>query len=308
MTRLDDGLLAALLERGVSRRSFLKFSAAMATALALPATYAPRIAAAVATAPRLPVIWLRGQDCAGNTEAFLRATEPDGLGARPGPAVDRLPRDAHGPERRRGHPCPDDHDGEVPGRVPRDRRGRDPDRGRRRLLHDRRPPVPGHRPGGLPTGRWPRSPSARARSTAAPLPRERRSDRRRRRGLGHRRRTPHHAAGLPAQRREPDGDDRPLPDLQGVARRPTGEAGPSSPTAASSTTSASGAPTSSSASSPWPGATREPRRAGASTSWAARGPRPSPTARPSVTAAGRAGPSRRATAASAARCPASGTR
>ena len=76
MIRLDDGLLAALLERGVSRRSFLKFSAAMAGVLALPASYAPRIAAAVATAPRLPVIWLRGQDCAGNTEAFLRATNP----------------------------------------------------------------------------------------------------------------------------------------------------------------------------------------------------------------------------------------
>jgi hydrogenase small subunit len=76
MTRLDDGLLAALLERGVSRRAFLKFSAAMAGALALPAGFAPRIAAAVATAPRLPVIWLRGQDCAGNTEAFLRATSP----------------------------------------------------------------------------------------------------------------------------------------------------------------------------------------------------------------------------------------
>jgi hydrogenase small subunit len=76
MTRLDDSLLAALLQRGVSRRSFLKFSAAMASALALPASFAPRIAAAVATAPRLPVIWLRGQDCAGNTEAFLRATRP----------------------------------------------------------------------------------------------------------------------------------------------------------------------------------------------------------------------------------------
>ena len=76
MTGHDDGLYAALLRRGVSRRSFLKFSAAMGSALALPATYAPRIAAAVATAPRLPVIWLRGQDCAGNTQAFLRATRP----------------------------------------------------------------------------------------------------------------------------------------------------------------------------------------------------------------------------------------
>ena len=76
MSRLDDGLYAAMLQRGMSRRSFLKFSIAIAGALALPATYAPRIAAAVATAPRIPVIWLRGQACAGNTAAFLRATDP----------------------------------------------------------------------------------------------------------------------------------------------------------------------------------------------------------------------------------------
>jgi len=60
----------------MSRRAFLKFSAAMAGTLALPAAYAPRIAAAVEAAPRLPVIWLRGQTCGGNTEAFLAATRP----------------------------------------------------------------------------------------------------------------------------------------------------------------------------------------------------------------------------------------
>ena len=65
-----------LVERGVSRRAFLKFSAAMATALALPMSYAPRIATAVQNAPRIPVIWLEGQDCAGNTEGFLRASHP----------------------------------------------------------------------------------------------------------------------------------------------------------------------------------------------------------------------------------------
>jgi hydrogenase small subunit len=72
----QDGLYSALLERGITRRNFLKFSAAMSAALSLPASYAPRIAAAVATAPRIPVIWLEGQDCAGNTEAFLRASHP----------------------------------------------------------------------------------------------------------------------------------------------------------------------------------------------------------------------------------------
>ncbi len=72
----DDGLYAALIRRGMTRRSFLKFSTAMAAALALPAAYAPRIADAVAKAPRLPVIWLRGQACGGETEAFLRASDP----------------------------------------------------------------------------------------------------------------------------------------------------------------------------------------------------------------------------------------
>lgn len=48
----------------------------MAAVLALSPTYAPRIARAVRTAPRLPVVWLRGQDCAGDTMAFLRAADP----------------------------------------------------------------------------------------------------------------------------------------------------------------------------------------------------------------------------------------
>lgn len=76
MSAREDGLYAALRERGISRRTLLKFSAAMAAALALPGTYAPRIARAITTAPRLPVVWLRGQDCGGNTQAFLRASRP----------------------------------------------------------------------------------------------------------------------------------------------------------------------------------------------------------------------------------------
>jgi hydrogenase small subunit len=72
----DAGLYAALVRRGMSRRSFLQFSAAMAAALALPASYAPRIAAAVEAAPRLPVIWFRAQTCGGNTEAVLRTIDP----------------------------------------------------------------------------------------------------------------------------------------------------------------------------------------------------------------------------------------
>jgi hydrogenase small subunit len=76
MDRTPGELATMLAAYGVSRRAFLQFSAAMAGALALPAAYAPRIAAAVEAAPRVPVIWLEGQDCAGNTEGFLRASHP----------------------------------------------------------------------------------------------------------------------------------------------------------------------------------------------------------------------------------------
>ncbi|MFI5254448.1 MAG: hydrogenase small subunit [Candidatus Limnocylindrales bacterium] len=76
MTRPDDGIYASMVQRGMSRRTFLKFSAAMAAALALPAAYAPRIAAAVSTAPRIPLIWLRGQACGGDSRALLQASSP----------------------------------------------------------------------------------------------------------------------------------------------------------------------------------------------------------------------------------------
>jgi hydrogenase small subunit len=76
MTPADDGLFNALLERGVSRRTFVKFCAAMAGALAIPVSYAPRIAGAVAAAPRIPLIWLRGQGCGGDGDALLRAGNP----------------------------------------------------------------------------------------------------------------------------------------------------------------------------------------------------------------------------------------
>jgi hydrogenase small subunit len=76
MKLTDDGILDRMLRSGVSRRTFLKFSASMAATLALPLAYGPRIARALEVAPRIPVIWREGQDCAGNTEGFLRASHP----------------------------------------------------------------------------------------------------------------------------------------------------------------------------------------------------------------------------------------
>ena len=65
-----------LARRGITRREFMKFCAAMTATLALPAKYTPRIAAALNEAVRPPLVWLEFQDCAGNTESFLRASNP----------------------------------------------------------------------------------------------------------------------------------------------------------------------------------------------------------------------------------------
>ena len=66
----------ALLQRGVSRRDFLKFCGLMAGVLAMPQSVQAQIAAALQTKKRTPVIWLELSDCAGCSESFLRASRP----------------------------------------------------------------------------------------------------------------------------------------------------------------------------------------------------------------------------------------
>jgi hydrogenase small subunit len=63
-------------QQGVSRRDFLKFCSVMAGTLALPASMIPRVAHALESAARPPVVWLEYQDCAGCTESLLRAVQP----------------------------------------------------------------------------------------------------------------------------------------------------------------------------------------------------------------------------------------
>jgi hydrogenase small subunit len=65
-----------LKQKGIPRRDFMKFCTAMAGVLALPATFAPRIAQALDEVKRPTLVWLEFQDCAGNTEALLRAANP----------------------------------------------------------------------------------------------------------------------------------------------------------------------------------------------------------------------------------------
>ena len=65
-----------LVRGGIDRRQFLKFCGAMVATLALPARYVSRVAEALTSAVRPPLVWLEFQDCAGDTESFLRATQP----------------------------------------------------------------------------------------------------------------------------------------------------------------------------------------------------------------------------------------
>jgi len=66
----------ALKARGVSRRRFMEFCAAMAATLALPPRYAAKVADALSKVKKPVLVWVQFQDCAGNSEAILRASHP----------------------------------------------------------------------------------------------------------------------------------------------------------------------------------------------------------------------------------------
>src|SRR5512133_2231778 len=74
---LNQTLPERLEERGISRRSFMKFCGVMAATLALPARYRTTIADALTNVRRPVLIWRQFQDCAGNSEAILRSPHPD---------------------------------------------------------------------------------------------------------------------------------------------------------------------------------------------------------------------------------------
>src|SRR5210317_316985 len=69
----DKTLGETLRERGVSRRSFMKFCATTASMMALPPSMIPLVANALEKARRPSVIWLSFQECTGCTESLTRA-------------------------------------------------------------------------------------------------------------------------------------------------------------------------------------------------------------------------------------------
>jgi len=65
-----------LAARGVSRRTFLKFCASMASVMAMPPSMAAVMAEKLAKAKRQSVIWLSFQECTGCTESITRSHSP----------------------------------------------------------------------------------------------------------------------------------------------------------------------------------------------------------------------------------------
>ena len=72
----EHGFPQRLTQQGITRRQFLRLCTTLTATLSLPLSLRPQIAEAIAVAPRLPLIWLEFQNCAGDTESLLRARRP----------------------------------------------------------------------------------------------------------------------------------------------------------------------------------------------------------------------------------------
>ena len=66
----------ALAARGISRRGLLKYTAYLASVMALPPMASRAMAQSLANARRQSVIWLSFQECTGCTESLTRAFSP----------------------------------------------------------------------------------------------------------------------------------------------------------------------------------------------------------------------------------------
>ncbi|HSF14943.1 MAG TPA: hydrogenase small subunit [Vicinamibacteria bacterium] len=72
----EETFYEAIHRKGLSRRDFMQFVGAVAGMLGLDTVVIPRIAEALQARRKIPLVWLEFQDCAGNTESFLRAAKP----------------------------------------------------------------------------------------------------------------------------------------------------------------------------------------------------------------------------------------
>ncbi|MCB1391566.1 MAG: twin-arginine translocation signal domain-containing protein, partial [Rhodobacteraceae bacterium] len=63
-------------KQGITRRSFMKYCSLTAAALGLGPSFVPRIAKAMETMPRTPVVWVHGLECTCCSESFIRSAHP----------------------------------------------------------------------------------------------------------------------------------------------------------------------------------------------------------------------------------------
>ncbi|QOY35767.1 hydrogenase small subunit [Anaerobacillus isosaccharinicus] len=64
------------IEKGISRRDFLKACTALAATLGLDYSQTSNVVQAMETNKRVPVIWLQLMDCTGCSESFIRSSHP----------------------------------------------------------------------------------------------------------------------------------------------------------------------------------------------------------------------------------------
>lgn len=65
-----------LKEKGISRRDFMKYCTFLTATLGLSESFIPKVAEALTSKERPPVVWLPFAECTGCTEALLRTTDP----------------------------------------------------------------------------------------------------------------------------------------------------------------------------------------------------------------------------------------
>ena len=63
-------------KKGVSRRDFLKFCGIVSATMGLAPSFAPKIAEALTSPQRPPVVWLSFAECTGCTESLIRTSYP----------------------------------------------------------------------------------------------------------------------------------------------------------------------------------------------------------------------------------------
>ena len=64
------------MDKGYSRRDFMKLGAMMAAFMGLESSMVGQITKAMENAPRIPIIWLHGQECTCCSESFIRSSHP----------------------------------------------------------------------------------------------------------------------------------------------------------------------------------------------------------------------------------------